>query len=73
MSTYNLTVSIEPGAAPDDAKAHHVTDKSGRLVKFKNPFPSYGWAADVSLLRAGIFYFRYVSLDFPLDKAKVGS
>lgn len=70
MSNYSCTISIEPGTAPDDAKAHHVKDKGGRLVRFKNPFPSYGHWKDISLLHAGFIYFRYVSASSQLAHAK---
>jgi hypothetical protein len=57
-----------PGVTPDDAKAHHVKDKSGRLVRFKNPFPSFGRWKDFSNIRAGFIFFRYVSPGFRLEK-----
>jgi hypothetical protein len=64
MTTYSCTVSTEIGAALDDAKAHYVKDKSGRLVLFQNPFPSFGRWKDLSNIRAGFIFLRYVSPRF---------
>lgn len=41
-SSYSCTVSVESGTRPDDAQAHHVKDREGKLVSFKNPNPSFG-------------------------------
>jgi hypothetical protein len=62
MSVYDCTVKTQPGSAPDDAKGktHHVKDKSGNTVGFANTLPSYGRWKDLSLLRAGGIFFRYV-------------
>lgn len=60
-ATYSCAVSTAPGAAPDDAKLHHVKDKSGRTVKFQNAYPSFGRWRDISLPRSLFIFFRYVS------------
>lgn len=41
MAAYTCTVSVQAGKAPEDAKAHHVKDKSGRLVIFSRISHSY--------------------------------
>jgi hypothetical protein len=64
MSSYSCTVSVEPGTTPEDPKSHHVNDKFGQLVEFKNPFPSFGRWKDIPFLRAGSIFLRYVLLDF---------
>ncbi|KAK3379157.1 beta-lactamase superfamily domain-containing protein [Lasiosphaeria ovina] len=52
MNPYALSVAITPGTALEDAKAHHVKTKDGRPVLFNNPFPSFGWAREASLLKS---------------------
>ncbi|KAL1858095.1 hypothetical protein Daus18300_010096 [Diaporthe australafricana] len=59
MSAYSCTVSVQPGAAPEDAKAHHLKDKHGQLVRFQNPFPSYGHWRDETFLRGLYNFIRY--------------
>lgn len=53
MAVYSATVTkrAEPGPAPEDygAKSHHVTDRDGKVTKFKNPHPSYKSAAGFGL------------------------
>lgn len=60
MTTYSCTVSVQPGAAPEDAKAHHLKNKQGQLVRFQNPFPSYGHWRDETFLRGLYNFLRYV-------------
>lgn len=60
MSSYTCTVSVQAGKAPEDAKAHHVNDKTGRLVSFQNPTPSYGIFRNMPLIQGLSMYFRYV-------------
>lgn len=56
MTSYTCTVSVQAGRAPEDAKAHHVMDKSGQLVSFENPYPSFGIFRDLSFVQ-GVFMF----------------
>ncbi|KAK2600872.1 hypothetical protein N8I77_010376 [Diaporthe amygdali] len=58
MPSYTCTVSVQAGKAPEDAKAHHVNDKTGRLVSFQNPTPSYGIFRDMPLIHGLSMYFR---------------
>lgn len=56
MTSYTCIVSVQAGRAPEDAKAHHVKDKSGQLVSFENPHPSFGIFQDLSFVQ-GVFMF----------------
>ncbi|KAL1872065.1 hypothetical protein Daus18300_004434 [Diaporthe australafricana] len=58
MTSYNCTVSVQAGKAPEDAKAHHVNDKNGRLISFRNPNPSCGILGDTSLVWGLSVFFR---------------
>lgn len=58
MASYTCTVSVQAGEAPEDAKAHHVKDKFGRLVSFENPNPSYGIFRDLSLIQGLSMFLR---------------
>lgn len=58
MTSYTCTVSVQVGRAPEDAKAHHVKDKSGRLVSFENPNPSYGIFRDLSFVQGLSMFLR---------------
>jgi hypothetical protein len=60
MSAYSPTVLAHPGVAPEDAKAHHLRDKHGQLVRFQNPFRSYGHWRDHAFLRGLYNFLRYV-------------
>ncbi|KAH8195536.1 hypothetical protein TruAng_010296 [Truncatella angustata] len=56
--TYTCTVTVDHGTAPaKGAKAHHVYDDSGRLIRFKNPCPSFGNWNNVSLWGSAVLYF----------------
>ncbi|KAF2994113.1 hypothetical protein E8E14_000582 [Neopestalotiopsis sp. 37M] len=55
---YTCSVNVNHGTAPaKGAKAHHVYDESGRLVRFKNPCPSFGNWHDVPLWKSAVLYF----------------
>lgn len=62
-SNYTCTVSVstEAGNAPEDAKAHHVKDKKGRLVSFENPNPSFGIFRDISFTQGLSMFLRYAN------------
>ncbi|KAI4866444.1 beta-lactamase superfamily domain-containing protein [Hypoxylon rubiginosum] len=59
MTDYSFSVSARPGVAPEDSKAHHFKDDRGQLVRYENPFPSYGHWRDISLPRALLIFARY--------------
>lgn len=59
-SSYTCTVSTEPGKGPEDAKAHHVKDKNGRLVSFLNPHPSFGIFGEMTFFQGVSVVIRYV-------------
>ncbi|PHH61183.1 hypothetical protein CDD81_706 [Ophiocordyceps australis] len=71
MSTYRCSVSTAPGPAPEHGKAHHVKNQSGQLVRFENPFPSFGRWKDISLFRAGLIYLGCVSATAPLSRSSI--
>lgn len=58
MAAYTCTVSVQAGRAPEDAKAHHVKDKSGRLVSFENPNPSFGIFKDLPFIQGLSMFLR---------------
>lgn len=58
MTAYTCTVSVQAGKAPEDAKAHHVRDKSGRVVSFENPNPSFGIFKDLTFIQGISMYIR---------------
>lgn len=58
MTSYLCTVSVKPGTRPDDAQAHHVKDKEGKLISFKNPNPSFGIFNDLGFVRGLSMFIR---------------
>jgi hypothetical protein len=58
---YTYTVTADHGTAPaKGAKEHHVYNSDGRLIRFKNPCPSFGNWHNVSLWGSAVLYFGYV-------------
>lgn len=58
MTSYSCAVSVQPGTRPDDAQAHHVKDKDGKLVSFKNPNPSFGIFNHLSFVQGLSMFIR---------------
>lgn len=58
MIPYTCTVSVHAGSAPEDATAHHVYDKNGRLASFENPHPSAGPLLKSSLIHGLSVFLR---------------
>lgn len=58
MIPYTCTVSVHAGRAPEDATAHHVYDKNGRLASFENPHPSAGTLLRSSLIHGLSVFLR---------------
>ena len=50
MTPYTCTLSVHAGNSPEDANAHHVHDKNGRLASFENSHPSAETLRDTSLI-----------------------
>ncbi|KAI1455080.1 Metallo-hydrolase/oxidoreductase [Annulohypoxylon moriforme] len=64
VAAYHSTVTIRPSEASAheaqefDPEAHHVKDRCGKTVKFRNPYPSYSFPAPKDIFELLWGYYR---------------